>query len=36
MGADQWQVRQKVCKGSSQAWRKYELLLDGVFDELES
>ena len=34
--ASQQQVRQKVYKGSSQAWRKYEPFLDGVFDELES
>jgi hypothetical protein len=34
--ASQQQVRQKVYKGSSQAWRKYELLLDSVFDGLSS
>ena len=34
--ASQQQVRQKVYKGSSQAWRKYEPFLDGVFDELET
>ena len=33
--ASQQQVRQKVYKGSSQAWRKYEPFLDGVFDELK-
>jgi len=32
--ASQQQVRQKVYKGSSQAWRKYEPFLDGAFDEL--
>ena len=30
--ASQQQVRQKVYKGSSEAWRKYEPFLDGVFD----
>ena len=34
--ASQQQVRQKVYKGSSQAWRKYEPFLDGVFNELET
>jgi len=34
--ASQQQVRQKVYKGSSQAWRKYEPFLNGVFDELET
>jgi tetratricopeptide (TPR) repeat protein len=34
--ASQQQVRQKVYKGSSQAWRKYEPFLDGAFDELET
>ena len=34
--ASQQQVRQKVYKGSSQAWRKYEPFLSGVFDELKS
>jgi tetratricopeptide (TPR) repeat protein len=34
--ASQQQVRQKVYKGSSQAWRKYEPFLDGAFDKLES
>ena len=34
--ASQQQVRQKVYKGSSQAWRKYEPFLDGVFDGLET
>jgi hypothetical protein len=33
--ASQQQVRQKVYKGSSQAWRKYEPFLDGVFDGLK-
>ena len=32
--ASQQQVRQKVYTGSSQAWRKYEPFLDGVFDGL--
>ena len=32
--ASQQQVRQKIYKGSSQAWHKYEPFLDGVFDEL--
>ena len=30
--ASQQQVRQKVYKDSSQAWRKYEPFLNGVFD----
>ncbi|AII88011.1 tetratricopeptide repeat protein [Planktomarina temperata] len=34
--ASQQQVRQKVYKGSSQAWRKYEPFLGGVFDGLEA
>jgi hypothetical protein len=34
--ASQQQVRKKVYKGSSQAWKKYEPFLAGVFDELES
>ena len=34
--ASQQQIRQKVYKGSSQAWRKYEPFLGGVFDELEA
>jgi hypothetical protein len=34
--ASQQQVRQKVYKGSSQAWRKYEPFLGGAFDELEA
>ena len=33
--ASQQQVRKKVYKGSSQAWRKYEPFLDGVFDGLK-
>ena len=33
--ASQQQVRQKVYKGSSQAWRKYEPFLNGVFDKLK-
>ena len=32
--ASQLQVRQKVYRGSSQSWRKYEPFLDGVFDQL--
>ena len=32
--ASQLQVRQKVYKGSSQSWRKYEPFLNGVFDQL--
>ena len=32
----QQQIRQKVYKGSSQAWRKYEPFLGGLFDELEA
>ena len=34
--ASQQQVRQKVYKGSSEAWRKYEMYLDGAFDRLSS
>ena len=34
--ASQQQVRQKVYQGSSQAWRKYEPFLNGVFDALEA
>ena len=29
------QVRQRVYTGSSQAWRKYEPFLDGIFEQLE-
>ena len=32
--ASQQQVRQKVYKGSSEAWRKYEPFLKGAFDNL--
>ena len=32
--ASQQQVRQKVYKGSSDEWRKYELFLNGAFDSL--
>ena len=34
--ASQQQVRQKVYTGSSEAWRKYEPYLNGVFDDLPS
>jgi hypothetical protein len=34
--ASQQQVRKKVYKGSSQAWRKYEPFLGGAFDELKA
>ena len=34
--ASKQQVRQKVYKGSSEAWRKYEPYLDGIFDGLVS
>ena len=34
--ASQHQVRMKIYKGSSQAWRKYEPFLDRVFDGLKS
>ena len=34
--ASQQQVRQKVYKGSSEAWRKYEPYLNGVLDNLAS
>jgi tetratricopeptide (TPR) repeat protein len=34
--ASQQQVRQKVYKGSSEAWRKYEPYLNGAFDSLPS
>jgi hypothetical protein len=34
--ASQQQVRQKVYKGSSQEWRKYEPFLDGVFYGLKA
>ena len=34
--ASQQQVRQKVYKGSSEAWRKYEPYLNGAFDNLKS
>ena len=33
--ASQQQVREKVYTGSSDAWRKFELYLNGVFDEFE-
>jgi tetratricopeptide (TPR) repeat protein len=33
--ASQQQVREKVYTGSSQAWRKFEQYLNGVFDEFE-
>ncbi|MDC3205786.1 tetratricopeptide repeat protein, partial [Paracoccaceae bacterium] len=33
--ASQQQVRQKVYKGSSEAWRKYEPFLNGAFDDLK-
>ena len=33
--ASQQQVRQKVYKGSSEAWRKYEQYLNGAFDSLD-
>ena len=33
--ASQQQVREKVYTGSSQAWRKFEPYLNGVFDEFE-
>ena len=32
--ASQQQVREKVYKGSSQAWRKFEPYLDGAFDKI--
>ena len=34
--ASQQQVRQKVYKGSSEAWRKFEPYLNGAFDSLPS
>ena len=34
--ASQQQVRQKVYKGSSEAWRKYEPYLNSTFDSLRS
>lgn len=34
--ASQQQVRHKVYTGSSQAWRKYEPFLGGVFDGLDA
>ena len=34
--ASQQQVRQKVYKGSSETWRKYEPYLNGAFDSLPS
>ena len=34
--ASQQQVRQKIYKGSSEAWRKYEPYLNGEFDSLPS
>jgi hypothetical protein len=32
--ASQQQVREKVYSGSSQAWRRFEPYLNGIFDEL--
>ena len=34
--ASQQQVRQKVYKGSSQSWRKYESFIDGAFSNLRN
>ena len=34
--SSQQQVRQKVYKGSSQAWHKYKEFLDGAFDQLKA
>ena len=34
--SSQRQVRQKVYKGSSQAWHKYDKFLDGIFDKLKA
>ncbi len=34
--ASQQQVREKVYTGSSQAWRKFELFLNSIFDGLEA
>ena len=34
--ASQQQVRKKIYKGSSDAWRKYEPYLNGAFDILSS
>ena len=34
--ASQQQVREKIYTGSSQAWRKFELFLNGIFDGLEA
>ena len=34
--ASSQQVRRKVYTGSSEAWRKYEPFIDGIFDQLES
>ena len=34
--ASQQQVRQKVYQGSSEAWRAYEVYLDGIFNSLKS
>ena len=34
--ASNQQIRQKVYKGSSQQWRKFEPYLDGIFDELDT
>ena len=34
--ASQQQVREKVYKGSSEVWRKYEPFLNGAFDSLHS
>ena len=36
MTASQQQVRKKVYKGSSKAWRKYKSYLIGAFDDLPS
>ena len=33
--ASQQQVRKKIYKGSSEAWRKFEPYLDGIFEPLE-
>ena len=33
--ASNFQVRKKIYKDSSNAWRKYEPLLNGAFDKLE-
>ena len=34
--ASQHQVREKVYSHSSQAWKKYEPFLNGVFDQLKT